>query len=117
MATINESRAAQIASHWHGDQHSALYSLASTKRYFPHLAAWYRRELYMDLEPDGQSPHPVTRKKAEIRELNALLGWVAKQEKRLGIVFEDAKHPTYGYRVAILKNANGHEVEPVHYPN
>ncbi len=116
MATITDSKAYTIASHWHGGQFSALYSLCSSKEYYAQHALWFRFEVYKCIQHEHFSLHSVTRTQKQLRELTSLVNWLKKQEKALGLVVEDKIHPLYGYYYPHLVENGGHEVDALVLP-
>ncbi len=118
MSTITTLKAANIASAWHDGQWSALYSLASTKQYFPHLALQYRYEVLMSLDNVYHSPTASSLSVKDQKQLESLLTWFKAQEAKNEIATTDVKHIFYGFRYPKLVNfPAGLEIEPIRLPN
>jgi hypothetical protein len=76
IGAITSKTAKKLASHWHGGQRSALYSYASTGKYFPNMHNDYLKEINSDLKGNYT--------KTELSELNKLKNFFELQNKKVG---------------------------------
>lgn len=110
---ISKARARDIATHWHGGQHSALYQFSSSGVYMPENHLKYLREVQTDMEPEYY-PNPGVLSKKNERELNSLKKFFEFKGTENGIGTKWAKHPQYGYLVPFITEETKINVKPLH---
>ncbi len=74
--SLTKSEAVGVASDWHGGQNSILYSLASTKEFFPEHYDAYVRDIQFLINREETSGDP-----SNVTELKQLLSWVERQKE------------------------------------
>lgn len=115
---ITLRRAQIIASYWHGGQSSALYSFASTGRFYPEKTLQYFKEIETCLRPDF-ALHPGSLTKKQEKELNNLKAFMLNEARLNGYPVEFEQHKVYGYLIPYLleclPNEKTLKVEPVSY--
>lgn len=119
MKTITKERAQSIASKWHGGQGSALYSFASTGKFYIPFTLQYFKEIWSEIEPEYWHANEVSISEKNKRELNSLKTYLLKQAEENGVSVEFAPSVQYGYQIPYLKNSVSDElvnrVNPVKY--
>jgi len=98
MKTITKNRCAEICSHWHGGQNSALYQFCSSKVFLPENILHYLKELQECREPEYYL-HPGTINKKNDAELKSCQRYFVKEAQNSGIEIRWYRHSIYGYLI------------------
>lgn len=98
---ISKKSAQTICGHWHGGQWSALYSFASTGRFYPEKTLQYFKEIETCLRPDF-ALHPGSLSKKQEKELNSLKKFMLNEARANGYPVEFEAHKVYGYLIPYL---------------
>lgn len=109
MNYINDKRAQEIASHWHGGQWSAYYQFASSGIYTIENCLRYLQETETNLHPE-YNLHPGELTQRDERELNSLKKYFIRKGAEHGIKFELVPHEVYGYLIPYLAEDTPEEI-------
>ncbi len=101
---IQDKTAVKISSEWHNGQWSALYSFASTGKYYIEKHLQYLQEIEDCLHPE-YALYPGTLSKKDEKDLIALKEYFIYAGSFYGINTDYKQHPIYGYLIPFIVKA------------